>query len=246
MIGLYCGESEVAFYEQSQKIVKIALTIVTSLGTVMMPRIANIFANNETVKIKHYMEKTFHFVFILSIPIMFGIIGITNNFVPWFFGEGYEKVKLNMIIISPIIFFISLSNIIGTQYLLATARQKEYTCSVVIGSISNIIFNVLLIPFYYSYGAAIATVVAESMVTSVQMFFVRKDFDLKNIMKQSIRYFIYSLIMLIIIICLDYLLKPGFMCTFIQIMCGGSFYCLLLFFSKDDFIFEFINKFRKR
>ena len=48
MIGnIVIDKSEVGYYEQAQKIIKIILTIITSLGTVMMPRIANIFADGE-------------------------------------------------------------------------------------------------------------------------------------------------------------------------------------------------------
>lgn len=54
MIGLITdNNSEVAYYEQSQIIIKTVLTLLTSLSTAMMPRIANLFATDdmETVKI---------------------------------------------------------------------------------------------------------------------------------------------------------------------------------------------------
>lgn len=41
MIGSFCAnKEEVGFYEQAQKVVKLLLTVVTSLGTVMVPRMA--------------------------------------------------------------------------------------------------------------------------------------------------------------------------------------------------------------
>ena len=46
MIGTIIEDkSEVGYYEQAQKIVKLCLTLVTSLGIVMVPRIANTFAS---------------------------------------------------------------------------------------------------------------------------------------------------------------------------------------------------------
>ena len=112
MIGAILNDmNEVGYYEQSQKIIKILLTIITAVGTVMLPRLASCFAEKNYKQIKRYMYKTFSFVFALSIPLTFGIIAVANNFAPLFFGNGYEKVPLIMQVLSLIIIFISISNI---------------------------------------------------------------------------------------------------------------------------------------
>ena len=75
MIGkLIQDKSEVGFYEQGQKVIRLLLTIITSLGVVMIPRVANTFANGDKEKINEYMKMSFRFVFFLAFPIMFGII----------------------------------------------------------------------------------------------------------------------------------------------------------------------------
>ena len=85
MIGtIISDKSEVGYYEQSQKIVKLLLTIITSIGTVMLPRIANIFAKGETDKINKYMNLSFRAVFFLAFPIIFGLIAVADAFVPIF------------------------------------------------------------------------------------------------------------------------------------------------------------------
>ena len=114
--GILNDMNEVGYYEQAQKIVKILLTVITAVSTVMMPRIANCYAEGNKEKIKVYMKKTFNFIFILAFPLMFGIISVSDKFVPLFFGQGYDKVALIMSVISPIILFIGMSNVIGTQY----------------------------------------------------------------------------------------------------------------------------------
>jgi len=92
MIGsLIADKAEVGFYEQSQKIVKVILTIVTSLGTVMLPRIANKFANGQKEEIKKNILTSFNFVYFLSMPMVFGLIAVTKDLIPWFLGEGFEK-----------------------------------------------------------------------------------------------------------------------------------------------------------
>ena len=80
MLGrIIADKSETGFYEQSQKIIRVLLTVVTSLGTVMVPRMANMFANGEKEKITQYMKKSFNFTYLLSFPIIFGLIAISKE-----------------------------------------------------------------------------------------------------------------------------------------------------------------------
>ena len=79
MVGTIVQEkAEVGYYDQSQKIIKIALSVVTSLGTVMFPRIANNYIKNEKEAVRVYMEKSFNLIFLLSFPMMFGVCCVTG------------------------------------------------------------------------------------------------------------------------------------------------------------------------
>lgn len=243
MIGLITSvEEEVAYYEQGQKIVKMVMTLITSLGTVMMPRVANLFKQNKMDKVKNYLTKSFGFVFFLSFPMMFGLIAVSCNIVPWFFGSGYDKVIPNMMLIAPILVIIALSNIMGTQYLLPTGRQKEYTLSVVTGCIVNFSMNLLLIPHLLSIGAAVATVIAEICVTGVQVYFTRKDFNFGKIICNNKSYIISSLIMFVPIHMLANYLPSSIINTFICIAIGGFIYIGLLFVMKDEILFEAVER----
>ena len=64
MIGIITGiEEEVTYYEQVQKIIKIILALVTALGSAMMPRVTNLFKQNEMTTVNHYLYKLFRFMF---------------------------------------------------------------------------------------------------------------------------------------------------------------------------------------
>lgn len=156
MIGaIITDKSEVGYYDQSQKVVKMLLAVVTSLGTVMLTRISNSYANGEKKRVEIYMKKSFKVVFMLGLPMIFGIISVSSRFVPLFFGEGYERVIVLMNVISPIILLIGLSNVSGTQYLLPTKRQREFSISVICGAVINFIMNISLIWNYGALGASI-------------------------------------------------------------------------------------------
>ncbi len=247
MIGtIISDKSEVGYYEQSQKIVKMSLTVITSLGTVMLPRIASCFSTGDKDKISDYMHKSFNVVFLLAFPMMFGLLAISDKFVPVFFGEGYEKVSLLIKIISPIILLIGLSNIIGNQYLLPGKKQKQYTLSVIGGAIVNIIMNSFLINIYGAIGAAIGTVIAEFTVTTIQILYTRKDFNWKEILRLPIGYIISSLIMFLICFFVGKIMGDGLLSVVLQVIIGIVVYALMLLRLKDAFAIETLNRVKSK
>lgn len=242
MVGLITNNmSEVGYYEQAQKIVKSALTVITSLGTVMSSRIANCYANNKKEEILANIEKSFNFVCFLGIPIVLGIIGISKNLVPWFYGDGYEKVVSLLIATSPIILAIGFSNVTGLQYLVPIGKQKEYTKSVTIGALSNLILNIILIKLFQSIGAAIASVISEIFVFAVQYYYIRDIIKIRRIAQISCKYLISGFVMLGILVITQVMMIPSAMNTVIQIILGAIIYILILIILKDKFVLENIR-----
>ena len=247
MIGTITNNmSEVGYYEQTQKIIKILMTIITSLGTVMMPRIAKCYAEGAQDKIKEYMKNTFRFVYFLAFPMIFGIIAVSNSFVPFFFGDGYEKVKLLMKVMSPIILFIGLSNVTGTQYLLSTKKQKQFTISVICGAIVNAILNLILINMFDALGAVIATVIAELTVTAVQIYYVKDDFNFKEIIKSAKKYILSSLLMFLLCFIIGRFIQNNKISIIVQVLLGAITYVTSLLILKDKFVFDFLNRVKNK
>ncbi len=247
MIGsIITDKSEVGFYEQAQKMVKLLLAIATSLGTVMVPRMANTYANGDKGKLKEYMNQSFRFVLLIVFPLMFGMVSIVNKFVPIFYGNGYDKVATLIVIISPILLLIGLSNVIGTQYLLPTKQQKKYTISVVLGAVVNFILNMILIRIWKSEGASIATVLAELTVTGVQFYLVRKEIKIREIVKMTGNYLLAAFVMFGVSYVVGAVISKAMLSIIVQIIFGAVTYFLVLILLKDSFIKIGLEKVKKR
>lgn len=247
MIGkLIPDKSETGYYEQAQKIVRLLITIVTSLGTIMIPRIANTFEKGDNKKIMAYIEDSFCFTFLLSFPMMIGISCVADSFVPFFFGQGYDKVVILIRVICPILLLLGIANVVGTQYLLPTKRQKEYTNSIMFGVVINFVLNYLLILKFKSIGASIATVISQLAIDIIQMYQVRKEFNFRKIVKSSIKYIIASVIMGATCILIYILMKASVKTMIVQIIVGAIVYAISLIALRDRFVFELLNKFKRK
>ena len=243
MIGkLVIDKSETGYYEQSQKVIRLLLTIVTSLGVVMIPRMASTFASGDKEKVNEYMKMSFKFVFFLSFPLMFGIVSISKSFVPLFFGEGYDKVILLIAIMSPILVLMGIANVVGTQYLLPTKRQKEYTISVTIGVIVNFFLNYYLIKNFAAIGAAIATVLSQLVVDIVQLTYIRKDINIINMIGLSWKYLVSGIIMYGFCMITSLVVDRGYVFEIAsQVIVGIIVYFTMLIILKDDYVYKFLS-----
>ena len=196
MIGFITQiDAEVAYYSLAEKIIKFPLIIPMSIGSILLSRIAYLVSQRKWNLVNKYIYRSMRIINMLMIPVCFGIVGIGNIFVIWFFGEGYERVFANIIFLFPIVVIIGMSNVIGIQYLLAKNYQAAFTKSVLAGAIINFIINLFLIPIYKSVGASISTVIAEMAVTIIQLYFVRRDLKLAKLFDGFNVYLISGLIM---------------------------------------------------
>ena len=238
--------TENGYYEQANKISKMVLMLVTSLGTVMLPRIGRAFSENKKDEVKVLLYKSFQFVWFIGLALCFGLIGIARNFSPWFFGPGYEKVPYLIRIMATLLPIIGLSNVIGIQYLVTTKREGLLTRSVCIGAVANFVMNMILIPQLYSYGAAIASVISEVIITAVQLYFIRNELSIPKIFSLSWKYLVSAVCMLIVLLLMDAKLSVSFMHTMIMIVTGFIIYMVLLLLMRDEMVWEGIRLIKAR
>ena len=208
MLGAFVGTVSSGYYQYSDNLVKMVLTIVTATGTVMLPHVSNAFSKGDTNKVNQMLYRSFDFVSFLAIAMMFGLAGVSKYLGLMFYGRGFGPVGMAMIIESIVIVLIGWSNVIGTQYLLPTNKVNSFTVSVTLGAIINIILNVPLIYMWGLYGAMWATVFSEFAVTAYQLWVVRNSLSMRELFKNFWKYMVAGCIMFSCVIYLELLWKP--------------------------------------
>jgi O-antigen/teichoic acid export membrane protein len=174
MLGFIKDSAPVGYYTGATKLTRLALGIITSLGTVMLPRLSNLIQQGQKEEFKALAQKAVDFVVVISMPIMIGVMTMAPILIRLFCGESYAPAILTLQIISPIIFVIALSNMFGIQILYPQGKEKLVIISTGVGALINFTLNMLLIPKFSQNGAAIASVIGETAVT-VTMFLVGRN-----------------------------------------------------------------------
>ncbi len=202
MLGAMSSYEQVGYYELSEKVIIIPTALITALGAVMLPRASYLVSKGGDGN-NLLMEKSIIFASFFSASISFGLMGISKNFIPLFYGKGYEECVFLFIAILPSSIFLAFANVIRTQYLLPHNMDKHYVISAIIGAIVNVTINALLIPKYGAIGAALGTTVAEFVVCTYQTNAVRRYIKVGKMIDNAIPYILSGLCMFITIYFID-------------------------------------------
>lgn len=199
MLGYMSTMTEVGYYENAEKIINIALTLITAVGTVMLPRMTALISSNSISESRKYIDKSMMLVLAYSNAVTFGIFAVGKLFSVVYYGDDFERTGSIMVLLAVTIVFLGCGNVVRTQYLIPNKHDNIYIYSAIIGAVVNLVINGLLIPIYAATGAAIGTIAAEFCVLFYQLYSIRKELNLKEYAKYESVFALIGIIMVVVI-----------------------------------------------
>lgn len=249
LIGIITKDNnENGFYEQATKIISIAKSIaIFGINGVMCSRANFLFAKDNKYEAHNLILTTFELTLFLSIGICFGIIGVSKEFVPIFFGNGYDPVVFLLIILSPILIPICISNTLYQVYYSPSGMIKKATTYMVIGTFINVILNIVFISLWKSVGAVISSLTAEVIICILFIFSASNFVSFSEIFNKIWKKFLSGIFMILFIYTFRYFfggLMNNFLLLIFEILLGGISYLLALILLRDS-SFKTMLKFMK-
>ncbi len=239
LLGNILGNYQLGLYEASCRLVD-ATALVQAAVVATTPTLAFLYANQKKEKFLEHIQRTFSLVNFLAFPMCFGMIGIAENFVPWYLGKDLMEVVKLMYLSAFFILTKSWSCVFGDQILMVSQNQRYYTYGVVTGAVIDIIFNILFIFPFQVYGILVASLIAEYTGMFIMMQAVRKrlDISVKNLYKGTGKYLACSVSMCILIHGIGSITPKSMIGTLMQITVGVIYYFVILFFYHDENILQ--------
>ena len=234
LLGLLGSYSDVGIYEQGQKLISILLKAVSSLGVVMLPRVANLLSERRDKEAQNMVKFSFILYNLIIFPMMFGLIAVNEVFVKLFLGQNFQDVKYVLYVIVFNIMFVGWTNILGYQVLVVRNKNKEFMLSTTIPAFVSVAVNIAIIPFFGYIGASITSVVVEILVFAIQWYYSRNIIN-KNLLfnKDLAKIICSSLVMFgAVMLCKMTLGLDGIIGLTIYLAVGGISYLGMIFLLK--------------
>lgn len=243
MLGLLTdGTAENGYYEQAHRVEQILIVIITSLNTIMRSRMSLLYKQKRYSEMHSRLDNSIQFILLISCAMTAGLIGIADTFIPLFLGDGFEESIGLLKIFAFLLIIIGLSNCLNTHFLGPSGRQGKNNYILIFGALVNFIFNYYSIPILGATGAAISSVLAETLILLGYLYLSRDFFKAGSIFKFGWRYFLAGIIMEV---CVSYLGKipiNSIAVLLLQIVSGVFLYLIMLFALRDGFFLSITDR----
>jgi O-antigen/teichoic acid export membrane protein len=159
LIGFFRSASEVGFYSVADRVIQVLYAPALILATSTFPVFSRL-ANRNNQKIKEIFDHLLKLISLSLIPLV--IIGmiVAPFVVTLIFGKEYFGAILPLQILFPTL-LIRYISILLSNTVFAYDKQKELLKYALMGIITNIILDLLLIPTFGIAGSAVATLLAQ-------------------------------------------------------------------------------------
>jgi O-antigen/teichoic acid export membrane protein len=247
MLGFWAGDRFVGLYNAALRIDRIAVSLITAMGMVLIPRISFYLKNNMISEYKTIAEKSLHFIFFLGFPLVTGLFLLAPQVMSVLAGKGFAESVLTMRIAMPILLIIGVSNFVGLQILFPNGGEKILFQATLIAAAVDICANLWLIPLYQQNGAAVATVCAEA--TTLAFFIIlagKRYFTFRFFDRQSFIYLCASAAMGLVVWAITVMVSNSFAALAVAVAAGVCVYLGILRALNDALAVEILALARAR
>lgn len=245
-LGIISGDESVGLYSTALKINRIVLSLITALGTVLLPRLSYYIENNNMEGYKELIKKAFNFVFMFSIPAAMGLFLLSTPLICIMSGEAYLQADVTMKILTAIIPIISTSNLIAVQIFIPFGKEKYALISSSVAAIINLAVNLILIPKFAQNGAAIGTVLAEMIALIICIYLYTRIVKPEGVTKYLKQYIGGTILIIITYLRISKLITSHILLIITMCTIGVIEYVLLLFICKNEYLIEIYEQIKEK
>ena len=245
MCGVLANDTVVGYYSNSVKINRIIVMLVVSVSAILLPRLSLYIENNDKQKFNELVNQVLKIILFLCLPVTLGMLFLSDEVIIILLGENFIPTISTLQIMSPLVISLSLGNLFGTQVLLPLGYEKKLLISVICGSIINFIINLILIPIFLQNGAAIATVIAETVVMLVQTAFALKYVKIAISKKDILILVISNTLLMMVLATISTVIENAVVNIIVSTITGASVYIITNIIFKNSIIEDIVPIFKR-
>jgi len=242
MLGFLSSDTEVGFYSAGTKLGHMVLNMLTAITGVLLPRLTIYSQKGDMKSFSELSQKSACILILLSVPMAAGLFILAEPLMLLLSGSDYLPAIPAMRVIIPIIIIIAFSSLTGVQILPVIGREKISFYSYIAGAMVNVTLNMLFIPKFGALGAAIGTVCAESIVTLVQIVYVRKIIITKVFLVSFLESIFASFVMMFCVGLILKMVENLLLQLIVSFVVGMLVYATILWVCRNSYFLEYAGK----
>jgi len=247
LLGFLTNDKAVGLYTAAKKLTIIVIPLITSLGTVLIPRLTKSLDLKNKQETDVRVEQSFSFICLFGIPVSMGLLIFAPEIMRLFSGMQFMGAVFTLQLIAPVIFLVGLGHLFGMQLLIPGGFEKHYLWATLLGMGISLLLNLLLIKTFQDKGAAVTLVITEGIVSFTAYFFVIKKMNLHMHWSLAVKAFVASLLFIPVALLLRNATVPLIFGLFVAILISAALYFIVqIFLFKETLLKSMIASALKR
>ena len=234
MLGVITRDmAQNGYYESAHKIIRLLLSLLTSLNVVVGVRTSYLFGKQREGEVRTHLLDTYRFMCALAFPLCGGLMACGYGFAVSFFGADFAAAGGMLTLFAPLLFLIGTSNVLGSLYLTPGGYRRLSNRAILTGAGVNLLLNLLCIPRLGGYGAVAASVAAELVITALYLRFTHPFVSAWRLLRVAGRYALYGGAVFAVAWGVGQGMPPTFLTVLAQAAVGVVTYAVLLTLCRD-------------
>ena len=168
----------------------ILLSLFSAFTGVLLPRMSSLISENKIDAFKQLLRKSVDILFAFAFPLVVFSVVLAPQIISVISGNGYQGAILPMRIVMPLMLIIGYEQILVIQTMMPLKEDKAIFRNSVMGAVSSLILNVLLVSKLHSVGSAIVWVISEFVVLISAQSFLSKHYRIHFPVKKLLTAFL--------------------------------------------------------
>jgi O-antigen/teichoic acid export membrane protein len=242
MLGFMKANRDVGLYTAAVKVKNVLLSVVASLGNVMLPRMSYFVSKKNKDEFRRLLIIALNAEIFMAFPLVAYFVFEAKDCIVFLAGAEYIDAVAAMQIINLAIIPNALTGVIGTQTLTALNRENQVLYSVIVGAASDFILNLFMISRWGATGAAFATMIAEYLVLLTQLLLGR---DIVLGVFKKVKFFRYAIVTVLALLPTIAISMIPITNSFIRLVITAFVFFIvyagLLYLKKDELMYRLLD-----
>lgn len=246
ILGIMSTDESVGYYNVAVKINTIIVTFFMAMSPVYLPRMMKYIEQKNDTALEGLLKKVIRLKTILIYPMMGGLFCLAPQIIWILAGDGYDEAVFTLRLLCFVLGFVILSSIVQKDVLIPREREKSVLVLTIVAAVVNVLMSCILILFIGYNGAAIGSLIAESVVFIAGVVYIMKKEKInlfQLIICESYKYIIATLIMIGACILIGQIVHNNLLIIVVSIPTAVVVYFLSLFLLKDNFLIDNVSAF---
>lgn len=221
MLGALKGDSAVGVYTAAVKINSVVSTLIGTVSSTILPRVAYYIGNGLQEQYKKLMKTSMDILLMISMPAAIGMICTSDILILLFSGKEFLVGSLAAKILSAKVVVSAINRVLAYQVCTPYKMDKEVLISTSSGAIFNLFANAILIPIAGVTGASVATLFSEIIVFCVLSKYAKEVLDTRKLYDRLWLYGAISILFVFVRMIMNRLFESSVLCL------GGTMLSLI-------------------